>query len=467
MGGSRPWSHIHQSRVFLWLKLFSESKEKMLSPTTKEMKAPGSASMSSAPKGKKYPRSRHYVFTSFDEGYLDLLRRSDLSDDPVRYLSAQIEVCPESGKDHVQGYVEFYEPLRLTGAKKVLRSKTVHLEVRAGTRDQARDYSLKTTDTLEQYPKWKGHGVRKVGTEPYEFGKWDSKMKSGRRSDLERMWQMIREGATEYEVLETYPKSYMMYTRGLRNARQMYLARNQAHFRQVTVRVNWGDAGTGKTRHAYDSYDPNEVYELASLDPLWFDGYSGQKVLLINEFYGQLKPSQLLKLLDGYRTQYPVKGGFITAEWDTVIVTSNVHPKEWYSERVPNEVKRAIARRIDVVEHFVREQARDDDDDPWASVVQTERVVDVLGATVATRPYEDSPRCVFDSPKSEVAVTGGLVLPATSFHCSRTVEQEPDRALSLPSCFAPGTTRWQAKDASPSKGRPKVCLRNKKISSLV
>ena len=397
-------------------------------------------SQSSTRKGQKNSvmcnPSRHYVFTSYAANFMTLLASVDFHDTCVRYLACQHEVTPSTDKDHIQGYVEFSKPQRAAAVKRILKDNSLHLEIRKGTRQQARDYALKTQATLEKYPKWKDHGLRKEGTEPFEFGSWDTKMKSGRRTDLEDIWQLIRGGANEYEVLEQYPKAYMMYTRGVRNARQMYVQRNQSHFRKVDVRVNWGDAGTGKTRFAYENHDPSDVYELASLDPLWFDGYSGQKVLLINEFYGQLRPSKLLKLLDGYRTQYPVKGGFITAEWDTVIITSNQHPEQWYGEKVPLEVKHAIARRIDGIEHFVKETPRENECDPWANVKQTRRVVDSLGATVQVvdddddsaiadfQFFEDLDREEQESRGYKVAAadsvcnTRSLVLPATSLQCN-------------------------------------------------
>lgn len=146
----------------------------------------------------KYPCSRHYVFTSYKLDLFESLTKERLSDLPVRYIAAQFEVTPTTGKDHIQGYVEFTKPQRYAGVKRILGDPKMNLGARGGTRDEARDYALKTTETLKQYPNWKKHGLRKEGTEPFEYGTWDSKMKSGRRSDLEAIWQLIRNGASEY-----------------------------------------------------------------------------------------------------------------------------------------------------------------------------------------------------------------------------------------------------------------------------
>lgn len=79
--------------------------------------------------------------------------------------------------------------------------------------------------------------------------------------------------------------------------------------------------------------------------PEWWDGYDGEETLLIDEFYGQLKVSRMLALLDGYQCRLPVKGNFTYAQWTKVYITSNTKASEWYTN-IPVQVSDALQRRI-------------------------------------------------------------------------------------------------------------------------
>lgn len=62
----------------------------------------------------------------------------------------------------------------------------------------------------------------------------------------------------------------------------------------------------------------------------WWDGYSGQTVVVIDEFYGWLGYDFLLRLLDRYSFAVETKGGSVSFTSKLVIFTSNKPPSEWY-----------------------------------------------------------------------------------------------------------------------------------------
>lgn len=82
--------------------------------------------------------------------------------DQIRYFIAGKETCPTTAKEHLQGYVEFTKPQRLTGVKKNLGDTTVHCEARRGTREQARDYCKKEDANPYEYGNFTegGQGTR-------------------------------------------------------------------------------------------------------------------------------------------------------------------------------------------------------------------------------------------------------------------------------------------------------------------
>lgn len=153
----------------------------------------------------------------------------------------------------------------------------------------------------------------------WEFG--DAK-KQGQRTDWETAHEMLKAGESVTAVIEAQP-SLLPCQRALREVAMLLL---KPKHREVNVTVLWGGAGTGKTRYAYEHYP--DIYS----KPIgqWWDGYTGQKQILLDDYYGYLPYSELLRVLDRYPYQVPIKGGFVQAQWDTVIITSNTPPEKWY-----------------------------------------------------------------------------------------------------------------------------------------
>jgi len=197
------------------------------------------------------------------------------------------------------------------------------------------------------YPQWSDKGGRISGTDPVEIGTWGTR--PGERTDLLKVADMVAAGSSELEILEECPREYLKYSGHIQKARNLYARRELNKWADVKVHVLWGDAGAGKTRHVLDTHGPENVYiPIWTGTKWWFDGYTGQKVLLINEFYGQSRTSVMQQLLDKYRQQVEVKCSMTCSQWDTIYVTSNCHPREWYNswENIPEKVEKSFIRRI-------------------------------------------------------------------------------------------------------------------------
>nr|WAE42457.1 MAG: replication associated protein [Cressdnaviricota sp.] len=80
----------------------------------------------------------HWCFTSFA---IDTLTVPN-AHKQFQYCVYQVEACPETGRLHLQGYIEFRRSIRMLVLKKLLNDPGVHLEPRMGTRDQARFYCM-------------------------------------------------------------------------------------------------------------------------------------------------------------------------------------------------------------------------------------------------------------------------------------------------------------------------------------
>lgn len=112
----------------------------------------------------------------------------------LSYVVWQLE-RGESGTPHFQGYAEFKSRQELSALKKWLPA--AHWEVRKGSQSEARDYCMKE-DSRVSGP-WE-HGVCSVN-------------QPGRRSDLERVAEMIKEDGVS-AAIDAFPAEYIKFSKG-------------------------------------------------------------------------------------------------------------------------------------------------------------------------------------------------------------------------------------------------------------
>ena len=137
------------------------------------------------------------------------------------------------------------------------------------------------------------------------------------------------------------------------------------------TRVLWfyGETGSGKTRSARqfmeDTCPGDWFFKSGSVE--WFDGYNGQRGLLLDEFRRQQTTQQqglawLLKLTDRDKIMLPVKGGMVLFVAEIIIITCNVSPVEMFTynrevygggrEDVVDEHVDQLIRRIERIIKF-------------------------------------------------------------------------------------------------------------------
>lgn len=117
------------------------------------------------------------------------------------------------------------------------------------------------------------------------------------------------------------------------------------------VLVLWGETGTGKTKRAYEvasSLSPDDNYYVKTSYNQWWQGYRGQEVVLIDEYAGQWPMPYLLLVLDRYALTVEYKGGSANLRASKFILTSNIHPDEWYPHAKPEHLA-ALKRRLSKV----------------------------------------------------------------------------------------------------------------------
>lgn len=244
------------------------------------------------------------------------------------YIIWGYEECPTTGRKHLQGFVCFQNPRSLDKFKESI-DKSIHLEKMKGTHQQASDYCK-----YDDYP------TNKVSNKFEEFGELP---RQGARTDWSVAVEAIAEHQESIESVILQQPQLLPCIKALERFKVMTL---KPKHRDVIVEVLWGESGSGKSRYAWDNYG-EDLYSKPRGE--WWDGYTGQLTILLDDYYGYLPYCELLRVLDRYPYQVPVKGGFVQAQWTRVIITSNKPPRMWYSSRT--EIT-ALKRRINE-ERFV------------------------------------------------------------------------------------------------------------------
>lgn len=252
------------------------------------------------------------------------------------------EIAPTTGTPHLQGFFSLIKRQRITALQKQFQLKNIGLAILKADRsaEKNRIYCLKEDPT-----NFFEHGnITLCG--------------AGARTDLTEITCKIKDGANIESVAMEYSEEWVKYKSGFRDLHAIVRKRKVTEERDITVCVYYGASGTGKTKRAVDEckqmglgapficIHPNG-------DTLWFNNYDGEKGLVIDDFYGWIKPAELYRFLDKYKCQIPYKGGYTYAEWTNVWITSNNGPDDWYSQKTKTRLDpRALQRRLHNIEKY-------------------------------------------------------------------------------------------------------------------
>lgn len=220
------------------------------------------------------------------------------------------------GTRHLQGYIEMPNACRLPRMKKLI--PRAHFEPRRGTKVQAVTYATKE-DTRVDGP-WI-HPTRDLET----FLSSLSNCGSNKSSDLDEVKKLLDEGCSEEKIAD---ENFGLWVRHYRAFREYKLLKTVPRNHEVDVIVIQGPTGTGKSRFCMDTY-PDAYWKQRSN---WWDGYSGERVVIVDEFYGWLPFDLLLRLCDRYPLMLETKGGQCQCVCDTVVITTNSLPNTWYKK---------------------------------------------------------------------------------------------------------------------------------------
>ena len=208
------------------------------------------------------------------------------------------------GYEHYQVYIESENAIRGSTLKN--KFPKGHFEVRRGTVKQAYEYCSKQ-DT-------------RIG-EPFQNGDMSVFIKKSMK--LADYLDLINRGMSVADIITSYPMSVVhakqLETLEYYNRRELAISGD----RDLLVVYLWGATGVGKTHSILERHGRENVYQVSDYkNP--FDGYDGQRVLVLDEFRSQLPVSLMLKLLDPYPFELPARYRDKWAMFSHVYVVSNI-----------------------------------------------------------------------------------------------------------------------------------------------
>lgn len=277
------------------------------------------------PQSSKKRRDYPFTLNNWTTDELNIIK-----DINCKYLVIGQEIG-DNGTPHLQGYIEFKNPISFMSIKKKLGNRA-HIELigRKGTPKQAAGYCCKGNGKYPKGTDWAqfydNHAPDAIVFEKGELSA------QGARADLLELKECIMSGSmTVDDITLDDPVKFHQYGRTLNKLEDL---RMRSIFRTEMTEGIWiyGATGSGKTHYAMKNFTPNTHY-VYPYDNGWWDAYKQQDTVIINEFRGEIKFSKLLDLVDKWaymvkrRNREPLP--FVSKK---VIITSSLSPEEVYKD---------------------------------------------------------------------------------------------------------------------------------------
>lgn len=274
------------------------------------------------------PKSRNWCFTLNNYSEEDIERFNGYFNEEESLIKFGIigKEVGESGTPHLQGFLQLHNQCRLRTLQLYFDGRA-HWEMMRGKCHQAIAYCEKDGDFIT------------VGTRPLTQSEKGQKEK--------RRYEDAWENAVAGNLDEIDADIRIRHYNTLKRITLDHQLAGDVDTLAPETRMRWyyGVAGSGKSRSARDEF-PDAYLKMCNK---WWDGYSGQETVILEDF--DKKHEVLIHHLKIWADIYPflmeVKGGASKIRPRLVIVTSNYHPQEIWTE--PGDLQ-PILRRFELRE---------------------------------------------------------------------------------------------------------------------
>ena len=260
-------------------------------------------------------------------------------------------------EEDVKTYTDYFKTI-LYGVigKEISKSGTPHLQIFFCLKNARTFKSLKksfpiphieprykdsSNEQASQYCKKEGNFI--------EFGALPCNQ--GKRTDLNDIRDEILTGLPVDSIIVERPMLYHQYGRTLHAIEDIRMRQLYRNFKTEGIWI-CGLSGTGKSTLAFKNFTPQTHYVWKYEASNWQDGYTQQETIILDEFRGQIKFSDLLMMIDEHPNFYVSRRGrpplpFLSKK---VIITSVLRPEEVYKNLSLNDKMEQLTRRIIIQE---------------------------------------------------------------------------------------------------------------------
>jgi len=217
----------------------------------------------------------------------------------------------DDGTPHIQGYISMKKKYTLSNMKKIF--PRAHLEIKKGTPLQASDYCKKDGDFIE------------CGTLPNPSNFESQKRK---RENFSQMINFAKEDKFD-DIEELDPVSFVMHYHAFKRIKQDNPIK-KLDLEHTCGQWIWGETGIGKSLKARTENE--DIYDKPCNK--WWDGYKGEKTILIDDFDKNHKVlgHHLKRWGDGYSFPAEQKGTTVQIRPEKIVVTSNYSIEDIFFE---------------------------------------------------------------------------------------------------------------------------------------
>lgn len=280
-------------------------------------------------------------FTNFAELLKVKLVDGDIVGNQIAFYIHGDEVCPTTGTKHLQCFfifkaVQSLAALRTNFTRWLGFECTIAWKMADQNQEACIEYCSKDKTNIQQFgkgPKGKGH-----------------------RTDLDSVVAVIEQSGNLADVARLCPTQFIKFNGGIAKLIALRLPP-----RDFKTEVYWlhGETGTGKSRWAMEQVDRSDVY-LKNGENKWWDGYCGQKDVIIDDFRPnkELNFNYLLNLLGNLPMIVEMKGASAQFTSERVFITAPLPPRDLYAncEWIKDENLQQLERRINSTIHFTATQ---------------------------------------------------------------------------------------------------------------
>jgi RNA helicase/Putative viral replication protein len=279
---------------------------------------------------------RYWIFTlnNYTKEDVEIIEELECGiEKEVRGLQCQSEKAPITETKHLQGMIIFNKAQRGKKVKKIIGNNKVNVRRMEGSIKTNINYTSKSKDYDKEADIFITKGTFNV--------------KQGKSAGLSEIIKDLKEGKKIKESIKGKEEAYIRNHVGIKDYRRMH----QKDRREKTYTiVRYGQSSTGKSTIWTKDFDSENIYVLKDSNgaSIWWDGYDGQELSIIDDYNNNLPLKYMLNLMDHTPMMVDIKGGTTKFNSKKLLITTNKSPLEWFPN-IDRESEHYIAllRRID------------------------------------------------------------------------------------------------------------------------